>query len=105
MLEILLIASLFFILRLWYQGMKCRETAIGAAKHACSQINVQLLDDTVELIRLRLCRTNAGTMALCRMYSFDFTMDGELRHSGNIRMRGRAIDDIVIDIDHVTAIQ
>lgn len=105
MLEILLIASLFFILRLWYQGMKCRETAVAAAKQACSRINVQLLDDTVELVSLRLCRTNAGTMALCRWYSFDFTMDGEHRHSGNIKMRGRTIDDIVLDIDHVTAIK
>ena len=99
MLEILLIVSLFFILRFWYLGMKRRETAMAAAKQACGRINVQLLDDTVELIRLRLCRTNAGTMALCCLYSFDFTMDGAHRHSGIISMRGRKIEDIVLDID------
>ncbi len=105
MQEILLIVALFFILNFWYQSMKCRETAVAAAKSACSQINVQLLDETVEMIRLRLCRTKSGTMALCRMYSFDFSTDGEQRHSGMISMRGRTISDVVLDIDQVTAIQ
>ena len=105
MQEILLIVALFFILNFWYQSMKCREIAVAAAKRACSQINVQLLDDTVEVIRLRLCRTNSGTMALCRLYSFDFSMDGEQRHSGTVSMRGRKIIDVVLDIDQVTAIQ
>ncbi|MDJ0834769.1 MAG: DUF3301 domain-containing protein [Gammaproteobacteria bacterium] len=103
--EILLIVALFFVLKFWYQSMKSREQAVAAAKRACSQINVQLLDDTVEMIRLRLCRTNSGTVALCRLYSFDFSMDGEQRHTGTISMRGREIIDVVLDIDQVTAIQ
>lgn len=105
MQDFLLLGILFFILWLWRDGMKTREQAIAASRRACEQYNVQLLDDTVVLIKLRLCRTNSGSMALCRLYSFDFTLDGEERRSGSISMRSQGIEDIVLDIDQTTILQ
>ncbi len=102
MQEILFLALLLFGLWFWRDSMKTREIAVNSAKRACLHINAQLLDDTVALSRLRLCRTNGGTMALCRLYSFDFTLDGEQRRLGNILMKGQNIMDIVLDIDQIT---
>ena len=103
--EFLLIGVLLFVLWLWRDSLQARERAITASRMACQQLNVQLLDDTVMLIKLRLCRTNKGTMALCRWYDFDFTVDGEHRRSGSIAMRGQLIEDIILDIDHTTTLQ
>lgn len=105
MKEILLILGLVFVLWLWRDSLKARERAISASRRACEQTGAQLLDDTVGLIRLRLCRTNAGTMALCRYYDFDFTLDGEHRRSGSISMKGQRIQDIVLDLDQTTILQ
>ena len=97
--EILMILALFAVLWFWRDSLRTRERAIQASRLACRQLDVQLLDDTVALIKLRLCRTRSGTMALCRLYEFDFTVDGEQRRSGTISMRGQSIEDIVLDID------
>ena len=103
--EFLMIGALLSVLWLWVDSLKSRERAIMASRMACDQLNVQLLDDTVVLNKLRLCRTPAGTMALCRGYDFDFTLDGEHRRSGNISMRGQVIEDIVLDVDHTKNIE
>lgn len=99
MSDILYFVILGFIVWFWRDSMRAKEQAVFACNRACKQINAQLLDQTVVLTRLRLCRTNAGTMSLCRIYVFDFTLDGEARREGTITMKGRKILDLVLDID------
>ncbi len=105
MSEFLAIALVLAVLWFWRDSLLARERAIAASRMACRELDVQLLDDTVVLIRLRLGRTDAGTMALCRWYDFDFTVDGEHRRSGTIYMRGALIEDIVLDIDQAKNLQ
>lgn len=104
MQELLFIALVFFALWLWRDSLNARERALAAGKRACDQLNAQFLDDTVSISKLRLCRTKSGTVALCRSYSFDFSLDGEVRRLGNITMRGQLIEELVLDIDHETAL-
>ncbi len=104
MQEILLIALLLFILWLWRDSLRSRERAIQVCRQACDQIHAQFLDDTVVLSRLRLCRTKRGTMALCRLYVFDFSMDGEQRRSGSVSMKGQGIEDLVLSIDQSSSL-
>ena len=104
MQEIIFISLLVFSFWLWRDSMNAREKALAAGKRACKQFNVQFLDDTVSISGLRLCRTKYGTMALCRLYSFDFSLDGEVRRLGNISMRGQIIEDVTLDIDQETAL-
>jgi len=103
--ELLFILALFGLLWLWRDSVSAREVAVTAARQACQRINAQFLDDTVMLAKVRLCRRQSGTMALCRYYSFDFSMDGEQRRSGAIRMKAQHIEDLLLDIDQVSAIQ
>jgi hypothetical protein len=101
--EILYILLLLALLWFWRDSTNAREKATSSARAACSRIEAQFLDETVMLAKLRLCRRNSGTMALCRLYSFDFTLDGEQRRSGVIRMKAQVIEDIVLDIDQAKA--
>ncbi len=105
MQELLYIFILFGVLWLWRDSSNAREKATSAARAACKQINAQFLDDTVMMVKLRLCRRNTGTVALCRLYNFDFTLDGEQRRSGVIRMKAQIIEDILLNIDQNTALQ
>ncbi|MDJ0881929.1 MAG: DUF3301 domain-containing protein [Gammaproteobacteria bacterium] len=105
MREILLILALAFLLWLWRDSLKARERAIMVSRRACDQIQAQLLDDTVGLLKLRLCRTKKGTMALCRLYGFDFSLDGQQRRSGSVSMRGQGIEDLILDIDQSSTLQ
>lgn len=105
MSEILYFVILGFIIWFWRDSMQAREQAVSAGSQACQHINAQLLDQTVVLTRLRLCRTKTGTMALCRVYIFDFTLDGQARRKGTITMRGQVILDLVLDVDHLTTLQ
>ena len=102
MQEIIFIFVVILSFWLWRDSLNAREQALVAAKRACKQLNVQFLDDTVSISRLRLCRTKYGTVALCRLYSFDFSLDGEVRRLGNISMRGQIIEDVMLDIDQET---
>lgn len=105
MQEILFIFLLLAVLWLWRDSVNAREKAIQAVRLACQQINAQFLDDTVVLAKVRLCRRKSGTMALCRFYSFDFTLDGEQRRSGMIRMKAQIIEDLMLNIDQASNLQ
>jgi len=105
MSEILYFVILGFIVWFWRDSLQAKELAVSASTRACKQINAQLLDQTVVLTKLRLCRTNTGTMSLCRLYIFDFTLDGEERREGTITMKGQRILDLVLDVDQPTTLQ
>ena len=105
MSEILYLVILGFIVWFWRDSMQAKELAVKASSRACKQINAQFLDQTVVLTKLRLCRTKSGTMALCRLYTFDFTLDGQVRREGVITMKGQLILDLVLDLDHSTTLQ
>ena len=103
--EILFILILLGLLWFWRDSSSAREKATRSARAACQQIGAQFLDETVVLEKIRLCRRNTGTMALCRLYEFDFTLDGEQRRSGVIHMKALIIEDILLDIDQATELQ
>ena len=102
--ELLLILLILALLWLWRDSARSRELAVRAARSACAQSGAQFLDGTVSLVALRLCRKSSGSMALCRAYSFDFSLDGEQRRSGAVSMQAQAIVDLVLDIDGVTTV-
>ncbi len=52
-------------------------------------MNVQLLDQTVVLSGLKLCRNTQGSLSLQREYSFEFATNGERRYRGKTLFVGR----------------
>lgn len=82
---------------LWWKGMASKEIARRAGSRACRQAQVQFLDDTVALQKLRIRRDPRGAMALYRLYGFEFTVDGEVRHNGYIHMLGHHLQKLELD--------
>ncbi|UHQ55049.1 MULTISPECIES: DUF3301 domain-containing protein [Microbulbifer] len=87
----------------WYfwAGMAAKELARRAAASHCRQLGVQLLDDTVMLVRTRLRRNRRGHLALQRQYEFEFTSTGERRYSGIAVLHGNRVEQLQLSPHHL----
>ncbi len=75
----------------WFDAVRAKETATAAGRKRCNDVGVTFLDDTVALARLRLCRTAAGHLSICRRYRFEFGCDGGVRYGGEVALQGARI--------------
>lgn len=87
----------------WYlwAGLAAKERVRKAASRHCEQLGVQLLDDTVVLVRTRLKRDSRGQVRLQRSYEFEFTSTGEHRYSGIAILHGQRIVQIQLSPHHL----
>jgi len=93
LLVIALIASVGIV---WWNNSRARELAVAFARRACDREGLQLLDQTVELVKVRMIRNAAGRRELQRLYRFEFTGDAEHRDPGSITMNGQQLKAIVL---------
>ncbi|MCK7509600.1 MAG: DUF3301 domain-containing protein [Desulfobacterales bacterium] len=71
--------------------MRSKELARTTGKRACESAQVQFLDDTVELVRVRVRRDHRGQLGFHREYRFEFSDDGAGRRQGKIELLGRRV--------------
>jgi hypothetical protein len=90
---ILLITSLLY----WFDSINAKEVATQQAKSACKKQQVEFLDDTVVIKKVRLRRNNQGQMALYREYEFEFSSTGEFRYKGHVWLLGRYLIDVEME--------
>ena len=81
----------------WLAGIRSKEIARAAGRHASEQAQAQFLDDTVELTKLRLRRDGQGRLAWYREYRFEFTRNGDYRIRGALAMLGQRV--VYLDMD------
>ncbi len=79
-----------------YQSIRVRELALVAARRACRDAGVQLLDETVSIQRLSASRDSEGRWRLWRQYRFEYSIDGVERERGHIIMLGNRLQAVVI---------
>ncbi len=87
--DLILISILLLPALLIWQNAAFRDRAMGQARRYCESMDVQLLDDTVELVSLRPGRDSRGNWGLQRSYQFAFTSSGDARYLGHLRFHGR----------------
>ena len=76
----------------WRGSRMAAEAAFRAAKNACEQTSVQLLDQSVAFRRFDWSK---GVFK--RVYTFDYCPNGLERFRGMIWMRGLAVDTVAFD--------
>ena len=69
----------------WQNALRAHERARLLCFDLCTQANVQLLDQTVALQRMRVIKAAHG-LQLRRDYRFDFSVDGRDRHRGTLSL-------------------
>ncbi len=103
-------ASFFIILFLaliawfWLNSIRAQEIAMQASAQACQQIEVQFLDQTASLKKIRILRNKRGRMIFERTYSFDFSRDRESRTQGLVTILGQKVTQVLLDEDSGTTI-
>ncbi|QKV56593.1 MAG: DUF3301 domain-containing protein [Dechloromonas sp.] len=91
-LELLLLMLLAAAVWLWMDSLRARETGIRAAREACSEEGLQLLDETVVIRSLRPARDDDGQLKLRRVYAFEYSDNGDNRRSGSVTMLGQQVE-------------
>lgn len=89
--DIVVFLGIAGLLWFWFDGLRCKEIARAAGRHASEQAQAQFLDDTVELTKLRLRRSAQGRLAWYREYRFEFTRNGDYRIPGALSMLGQRV--------------
>jgi hypothetical protein len=91
---LLAVALLASLAGFWHSSLAARELANKVAMEACAGANVQMLDGTVAIHRLRLVRTDGGPFAWHRTYVFDYTADGFSRQRGFVILTGDVVETV-----------
>lgn len=86
------------LLLLWWDSLGAREVAKRSVKKVCEGHDVQFLDDTVKIARIRLRRNSLGQLRIYRAYHFEFSYSGEDRGLGEIELLGRIVVNISTDL-------
>lgn len=73
----------------WYNQLQAREKALRVAHEFCNQQNVQFLDESVVLKKIRLKKEN-GVLRLYRLFRFDYHFR-EKRLHGTIELLGMQV--------------
>ncbi len=94
LLDLLILALPAALARLWWTGAKARELAIQHARTACRQRQLQFLDQTVSLSRMKPTRSSQGHACFKREYGFEFTDEGQFRDTASVTMHGHALQRV-----------
>jgi hypothetical protein len=96
MIQVLLFFAIIMAVLFWFDAMKTKEHALSAARDYCEEQHLQLLDDTVSCVRLRLNYINKHFM-LCRTYeAMCYDSVADMRRSVPIDLQNRC----VIQVDY-----
>lgn len=98
MQEFWLLPALLAVVWFWLDAMRARETAMAVVRRACSQHGVQLLDETVALVRLRLGRDASGHVGWRRRFRFEFSDEGDNRRCGEVELLGRQVTMLYLEM-------
>ncbi len=81
---------------LWLDTLKAREAGIAAARRACDEDGLQLLDDTVAGRSVRLARDDDGRLRLRRIFAFEYSDTGDNRRNGTVTLLGQHVEYLQI---------
>ena len=95
--EFLLIILLGLIAVYWQSGMRGKERAVLAAKKECKLCRVQLLDQTVQQVKISMSRDTRDQWRIWREYRFEYTQDGEGRHEGQLTLLGQRVLRVALE--------
>ena len=99
MQQLLFLFLLFFIAAYWIDCVRVKELARHAGKMYCREYDVQFLDNTVTKRKTRIRLSSSSIIEIQRSYTFDYSDDGEQRHSGIILMHGKRMHEIQMNMN------
>ena len=96
-MEIFVIILIAALMLYWRAAGLAKEIAVNAARRACNYHSVQLLDQTVILIKLSASRNEMDRWRMWREYRFEYAVQGDDRFKGRLVLLGQSVSRIEMD--------
>lgn len=77
----------------WLNSLSARELAISHGRALAEKCQLQLLDETVACVKLRLKRNSRGHLVFYRTYAFDVSANGADRLACHLDLLGQQLLD------------
>ncbi len=94
LLELLLLFGIVLAFAFWWRTNELKQVAYQVAKRRCHESNVQFLDDSVVLSKVRLRRNLEGRVTLLCHFRFEFSTLGDERYRGDMQFLGRRLHNV-----------
>ena len=91
MAEALVIVLIAVLGLYWLAAMRCKDIAVTIARRECRLCEVQLLDQTVQQIRISWSRDAQDRWRVWREYRFEYSEDGDSRSRGRLLLLGQKV--------------
>lgn len=72
----------------WYISQQAKTVAVRFARRECERQGAQLLDQTVQQVKLSMSRDDNHKWRFWREYRFEYSIDGINRYQGRLTMLG-----------------
>jgi len=89
--ELLLLCGVVLAAAFWWRTNELKQVAYQIARRRCDESNVQFLDDSVVLSKVKFRRNDEGRIALLCRYRFEFATVGDVRYRGEMQFLGRRL--------------
>jgi hypothetical protein len=86
-----------FLIWFWFDSIGAKEKARSTCREYCKKGNVQFLDDTVALSKLRLRRNRLGRLNVYREFKFEFSSNGDDRYNGKVALLSQFVEKVQMD--------
>jgi hypothetical protein len=97
MSELLLLILVCVAALYWQSALHCKDIAVRVARRECNLCEVQLLDQTVQLVRLSMSRDPSDRWRMWREYRFEYSDDGEARREGRLTLLGQRVIRVALE--------
>lgn len=83
-------ALFVLLLNHWWRSRDAKAFALQYAAQRCHELNLQLLDQSMVLKKIRLRRSSDG-LHWYRRYEFEFSSTGTERYPGHVELAGNRL--------------
>jgi Protein of unknown function (DUF3301) len=90
-LEYFLLVAIVLAVMFWLNSLSTRELAIQHGLDLANRCNLQLLDETVACIKLRIARNSKGQAVIQRTFVFEVSANGADRMPCHLVLLGKQL--------------
>ena len=81
----------------WVDSLLALEAARKFGRKACSDLDLQFLDDAIARTGLKFTRNNHGRRVIRRTYRFEFSETGNTRLEGELILLGHKLESVTME--------
>lgn len=102
LMDLVWMAALVLLVNHWWRSRDAKAFALQYAARRCAELDLQLLDQSMVLKKIRLRRGSDGFLHWYRRYDFEFSSTGTERYPGSVELAGNRLLGIELAA-HITS--